>query len=532
MIVTLETELQNYILEQEIGRDELTIIYQGRRKSDDGPVAIKVIAPQFTFDDFFVRRFKDITRQTIRLEHPNIVRTYEVNQEGEAIYVVRDMIEARSLADVLLEEGPFSPHRMLEIARQIANALDYAHQKSIMHGDLSAHRVYLAAEDQVIVADFGQTQATLGTSLVKQGFAVGSPEVTAPERVHGQGPSRQSDLYSLGILCYQMLNNAPPFTGTPAAVLHAQVYEQPRPLHTLNPTVSPRISEALGRMLSKGLELRYNTGSEFTRAMQVAIEGTGPMRVAAVSVAEMAPVGSSPSLWRRPWFWLLLMVPFILVLLIIGFLLVSLVSAWLTLQPAMVAPVPAEVVAPAAETVEEVKPAVEEQPQQPMVVLVEATPTVAPLGGELASPTPASSPTNTPIPTATWTPVPIPTPGPPVVAANSPFTNIRLAHAITPEGEPARVGLSFAPGDEPIYLFFDYAEIEPGMTWLHRWTWADTELGVYEDVWPENFFDTGTAWVYYSPTGDGFQPGPYQVTLEIDGQVVATATFVIEPGGL
>ena len=95
MIVTLETELQNYILEQEIGRDELTIIYQGRRKSDDGPVAIKVIAPQFTFDDFFVRRFKDITRQTIRLEHPNIVRTYEVNQEGEAIYVVRDMIEAR-----------------------------------------------------------------------------------------------------------------------------------------------------------------------------------------------------------------------------------------------------------------------------------------------------------------------------------------------------------------------------------------------------------------------------------------------------
>jgi hypothetical protein len=523
MIVTLETELQNYILEQEIGRDELTIIYQGRRKSDDSPVAIKVIAPQFTFDDFFVRRFKDITRQTIRLEHPNIVRTYEVNQEGEAIYVVRDMIEARSLADVLMEEGPLSPHRMLEIARQIANALDYAHQKSIMHGDLAANRVYLAEEDRVIVADFGQTQATLGTSLVKQGFAVGSPEVTAPERVHGQGPSRQSDLYSLGILCYQMLNNAPPFTGTPAAVLHAQVYEQPRPLHTLNPAVSPRISEALGRMLSKGLELRYNTGSEFTRAMKVAIEGTGPMRVASVSVAQMAPVGSSPSLWRRPWFWLLLMIPFILVLLIIGFLLVSAVTAWLTLQPAVVAPVPAEVVAPAAEAVEELKPA---------VVLVEPTPTIAALAGELASPPPVSLPSSTPIPTATLVPVPIPTPGPPVVAANSPFTNVRLAHAITSEGEPARVGLSFAPGDEPIYLFFDYAEVEPGMSWLHRWTWADTELGVYEDVWPENFFETGTAWVYYSPTGEGFQPGPYQVTLEVDGQVVATATFVIEPGGL
>ncbi len=70
------------------------------------------------------------------------------------------------------------------------------------------------------------------------------------------------------------------------------------------------------------------------------------------------------------------------------------------------------------------------------------------------------------------------------------------------------------------------------MPWVHRWTWADTELGVYEDVWSETFFETGTAWVYYSPTGEGFQPGPYQVTLEVNGQVVATATFVIEPGGL
>ena len=157
MIATL-VQLQDYVLEQELGRDDLTITYQGRRKSDESPVSIKIIAPQFTFDDFFVRRFKDITRQTLRLEHSNIIHTYEVNQEGETIYVVRDLLEARSLAEVLEEGGPFSPHRALEIAQQIANALDYAHQKSIMHGDLAANRVYLAADDRVIVTDFGQTR--------------------------------------------------------------------------------------------------------------------------------------------------------------------------------------------------------------------------------------------------------------------------------------------------------------------------------------------------------------------------------------
>jgi hypothetical protein len=106
-----------------------------------------------------------------------------------------------------------------------------------------------------------------------------------------------------------------------------------------------------------------------------------------------------------------------------------------------------------------------------------------------------------------------------------------LAHGITEANQPARVGTAFAPGSEPVYLFFDYSNVEPGATWNHRWTWGDTELDNYPDVWPDTYSDSGTAWVFYSPAG-GFQPGPYKVTLEVNGQVVVTATFVIEPGGL
>jgi serine/threonine protein kinase len=517
MTATIETQLENYILEQELGRGDLTIVYRARRKSDEAVVAVKIVAPQFTFDEIFVRRFKDLARQTTQLEHPNIVRTYEARQEGNLLYLVRELIEARTLAQVMAEEGPFSPQRMLAIARQIAAALDYAHQKSITHGDLSANRVYIGPNDHAIVADFGQTQAMIGTSLVKQGFAIGSPETMAPERVHGQGPSRQSDLYSLGILCYQMLANEPPFRGAPAAVLHAQAYEQPRPLHVVNPGISVPLSEAVGRMLAKGLELRYNTGAEFSRALAVASEGTAPVRSPAAAAARMKEAGldTSPG-WKRPWVWALIAIPILGILLAFGFWVVYM---WSVRQP-VVMTTPTQAIIQSTSVPTSTQPVVNEGGFEQI-----ATPTVA------VEPTQTPTPVPSPTATSTNTPPPLslPTPGSPTIAENSPFSNLLLARDISEDNKPQNVGTSFALGPQPVYLFFDYDGIEPGTNWAHRWTWGDTELGAYEDTWPEGYHRRGTAWVFYSPTG-GYQPGPYKVTLEVNGQTVATATFVIRSG--
>jgi eukaryotic-like serine/threonine-protein kinase len=91
----LETQLEDYILEEELGRDDLSIVYRGRRKSDEATVAIKIVAPQFTFDEFFIRRFQELARQTTRLEHPNVVRTYEVRQENDLLYVVQELVTVR-----------------------------------------------------------------------------------------------------------------------------------------------------------------------------------------------------------------------------------------------------------------------------------------------------------------------------------------------------------------------------------------------------------------------------------------------------
>jgi serine/threonine protein kinase len=519
----IDIHLNDYILDAEIGRGDLAIVYKAIRRSDNTTLAVKVVPPQFTFDEQFVRRFLEMAKQAGRLEHPNIVRTFEARKEGSILFIARELVDGRPLADILAEEGPMSPHRMVPIARQIAAALDYAHQKSLMHGDLSANRIFLGQNDYVTVADFGLTQSLAGTSLVKQGFAVGTPEVMAPERVHGQGPSRQSDLYSLGILCYQMLNGSPPFMGEPAAVLHAQAYEQPRPLHVVNPGVSLRLSECVGRMLSKGLELRYTTGSEFTRALTVAAEGSAPVRMQAVSSGSIRTSANSPlPLWQRPGVVALVVLPVLLLLLIFGFLAISSVLAFFPFNRT-VTPVADVPVTPPTQTTP--------IPTQAQEILSVPSDTPSPAAIATNTVTPAPSPAASPTATGTPTLVPLPTPGPPVVAPGSPFTNLKLAHAIVNENQPDKVGTTFAPGSQPIYLFFDYADIEAGTTWEHRWTWGDTDLDTYNEVWPDRFAETGTAWVYYSPTG-GYEPGPYQVTLLIDGETVATATFVVQPGGL
>lgn len=266
-------ELKSYVVEQEVGRAPLLTIYRGHRKTDNAAVIVKIIDRLISGDEIFIRRFRLITRQVSRLEHPNIAPTTEAEEEGDLLFVAQVLPQARPLADVLETEGPFSPQRMQLIARQIASALDYAHQKSITHGDLSARCIYLTADERVTVTDFGLGQALYGTQALfslhssKPGDILAAPETAAPERARGQGPSRQADLYALGILCYQMLAKQPPFTGPPSAVLHAQAYRQPRPLYRVNPGLSIALSEVIARMLSKGVELRYNTGAEFALAL-------------------------------------------------------------------------------------------------------------------------------------------------------------------------------------------------------------------------------------------------------------------------
>jgi serine/threonine-protein kinase len=272
----IESNVTSYDIESEFGQDDLTIIYRGRRKVDNLPVIIKVVAPQFVFDTYFVMRFKDAVTRAIGLDHPNIVKTYEVAEKDDILYVARELVEGESLAKFLASSAPLTVNQTIDLAKQIAGALDYAHGQGVKHGDLSDSYIFLR-DERLWLTDFGLTAAMEGTSLVKKGFAVGEPAYLAPERVRGEGTSRAADLYALGILCYKMLTGQLPFHGEAAAVLHAQAYDQPKPPHELNSSVPKAVSEVVLRMLSKGLEVRYTTGADFVRALEVAAEGTSPV---------------------------------------------------------------------------------------------------------------------------------------------------------------------------------------------------------------------------------------------------------------
>jgi serine/threonine-protein kinase len=230
------------------------------------------VTPLFATDEFFARRFVLMAEQNATLEHPNILPTQAAEQESDWLYVVQDFVGARPLAEIIEDEAPLSLKRVQFIASQIASALDYAHQKSITHGGLSAHHIYVTSEgkDWVWLTGFGHSQLLFGANLAKYGWPGDNPEILAPERVQGQGPTRQADLYSLGVLCYQMLSKQLPFAGPSSAVRHAQAYRQPRPLHQVNASISLPVSETVSRMLAKSVDVRYNTGAEFARAFLMA----------------------------------------------------------------------------------------------------------------------------------------------------------------------------------------------------------------------------------------------------------------------
>ena len=518
MLEKLEQTLETYTVEAEIGRDELTIIYRGKRKKDGLPVAIQVVAPQFTFDTYFMRRFKDAANRTLKLEHPNILKTYDIEDSTETCYLVREWTQAQTLAEYMAKKGPLTSTEGINLTRQIASALDYAHAKAITHGDLNDSNIFI--EDGLVkVADFGLLQTMIGTSLVKKGFAVGNSLYLSPERVKGESPSRRADLYALGVLCYQMLSGQPPFSGEPATVLHAQIYEPAEEPHLLNPNIRPEVSEVIMRMLSKGLELRHNTGAEFVRALQVAADGSAPIKkVTNPRLKSSKGITASKLAWGKFIFGGCLVAPLLGITLASGFWLIINWGNLSSSETTVAAQPNIENITPIPDFNFGLETATTTPTPPPNIDAVATT--------GLITPSPISTPTVALLNTLN-TPSPFPTLPGAVVNPSAPFSNLILARGISTDSKPQNSGNIFAPTQDPIYLFFDYENMPTGATWKQEWQWDDIILQTNEAVWPETYGPSGTAWIYYSPAL-GFNPGPYSVSLAVNGEEVASITFIVQ----
>jgi serine/threonine protein kinase len=260
-----------YELESEIGRGGMSVVYRARDIRLNRPVAIKVLPPELAYDPAVRTRFIREAQTSALLSHSHIVPIYDVGERDGIAYFVMALITGGNLATLLARE----PRQPIDEARrllcEIADALAYAHVRGIIHRDIKPDNILLDGESgRAMVTDFGIARAMeAGTRLTLTGIAVGTPTYMSPEQASGDREvDGRSDIYSLGVLAYQMLTGRVPFTGSNSmALLLKHVTERPRPIAELRPDTPPALRETIERALSKTPEDRWPTAATLRDAL-------------------------------------------------------------------------------------------------------------------------------------------------------------------------------------------------------------------------------------------------------------------------
>jgi formylglycine-generating enzyme required for sulfatase activity len=264
-----------YEILQEIGRGGFAVVYKARDTELDRVVALKVLHPYWSEDPSFAARFRHEARAAANLRHPNIITVYETGEAGGQLYIAMEYLPGRTLREVLEAEGALSLDKSLPILEQVADALDYAHGRGLIHRDVKPANIIVEETKrgvQTTLMDFGLVKAMEGSAaLTSQGTLLGSPEYMAPEQAEPDraaevGPA--SDRYALGIVAYQMLTGRVPFPGNTPATLNAHEHTPVPSPRSFRPDLPEPVADVLLRMLDKSPASRYPTASEFVVALR------------------------------------------------------------------------------------------------------------------------------------------------------------------------------------------------------------------------------------------------------------------------
>ena len=253
-----------YEVQQRIGRGGMADVLLARDLLLDRPVAIKVLFAEYATDPNFVERFRREAQSAAALNHPNIVSVYDWGKYGSTYFIAMEYIEGRTLADIIRANGRISAVQAAEIGSEVSAALAFAHRNGVVHRDIKPANILIGSSGQVKVADFGIARAmnsAADSNLTQVGLVMGTATYFSPEQAQGAQPDPRSDLYSLGIVMYEMVSGRPPFAGdNPVAIAYKQVHENPQPLNQIAPDV-PRPFEAIvAKLLAKNPAVRYPDG--------------------------------------------------------------------------------------------------------------------------------------------------------------------------------------------------------------------------------------------------------------------------------
>jgi hypothetical protein len=228
-------------------------------------VAIKILRGEITSSPYFIEHFRSVAQLVAALRHPNIVTMIDGGEQNGQYYMVVDYLSNGSLNDLLKDKKPLSLSRTMELLRPLAEALDYAHSRNVIHRNLKPSNVMFAEDGRLVLTDFGVTGSVNGNAGNTP--PIGTPEYLAPEQILGKQVGPETDLYALGVIAYQMLSGQTPFSGPPDEVYRRQLGQKPIELQLLNPSLPPEVSNALQRALSKNPSERYATAREFVETL-------------------------------------------------------------------------------------------------------------------------------------------------------------------------------------------------------------------------------------------------------------------------
>jgi len=263
-----------YRIEAVVGTGGMAVVYRALDIQDNQTVAIKVLRPEYESDVEFVRRFSREAQAAAKMAHENIVNLLDVGIEGDMRYIVMEYVDGRTLKEMIREEGRIHPDVALRMAIRILAAVDHAHRNGIVHRDIKPQNILVDRKGQIKVADFGiaRLKASQTTQLDPNGTAMGSVHYLSPEQARGEVADEQSDLYSVGIVIYEMLTGTVPFDGeTTISVALKHVSEEPASMRQHHGNISRAMDEVVMRALCKDKQRRYQKAAEMAADLRKTI---------------------------------------------------------------------------------------------------------------------------------------------------------------------------------------------------------------------------------------------------------------------
>ena len=300
--------IDDYRILEEIGGGSAASVYKAVQISLDRIVALKVLHSHLASDSGYLRRFYREAESVANLTHPNIVQIYDIGRKGEIYYLAMEYCSGTTLGQMLTERHKLDLASVDTIATQIAQTLSYIHEHGFVHRDIKPSNIIVGENGQVKITDLGIARAVEGTGITVSGIIVGTPEYMSPEQVKGEKVNASTDIYSLGIVIYEMLTGELPFKAeNPVALARQHIYEPPPPMHSLGLKIYPGIENVIFKAIAKSLEKRYRSCREFLSDWEEALKFSGSVQVGErrgvlrfVSAVFLIVLASGLLLWKLP----------------------------------------------------------------------------------------------------------------------------------------------------------------------------------------------------------------------------------------